>query len=259
MQEENNGLIGYTGFVGTTLMASCFFKQTFNTSNIESLSGKEFDTLVCCGLPAAKWIANKDPDADQAGVQRLVRAMKGVKAKRFVLISTVDVYPHPFQVNELSDCTGSNHAYGRHRREFEIFVQERFSNVLVLRLPALFGRGLKKNVLFDLVHNKSMETINPDSMFQWYDVKLLWRDIGIALNAGIGLVNMVPEPLATSLITRRMFGNCRLGGSERPVVYDVYSLHANLFKGVGDYVMNAEQVLQRMQDFVSMEVLEGRK
>jgi hypothetical protein len=34
----------------------------------------------------------------------------------------------------------------------EVFVEETFENSLVVRLPALFGRGLRKNFIFDLLN-----------------------------------------------------------------------------------------------------------
>ena len=60
-------LIGHSGFVGSNLARQTRFDSTYNSSNIESIAGQEFDLLVCAGVRAEKWIANANPDADRRG------------------------------------------------------------------------------------------------------------------------------------------------------------------------------------------------
>jgi hypothetical protein len=43
-------------------------------------------------------------------------------------------------------------AYGRNRRALEAFCADHFDRCLIVRLPALFGTGLKKNFLFDIMN-----------------------------------------------------------------------------------------------------------
>jgi hypothetical protein len=43
-------------------------------------------------------------------------------------------------------------AYGRNRRALEAFCADRFDDCLIVRLPALFGPGLRKNFIFDLLN-----------------------------------------------------------------------------------------------------------
>jgi nucleoside-diphosphate-sugar epimerase len=93
-------LIGHTGFVGGNLKAQGRYDDLYNTSNIESIAGQEYELVVSAGAPAAKWIANKEPAADLAAIERLQQALSQVEAERFVLISSVDVYPRPVGVDE---------------------------------------------------------------------------------------------------------------------------------------------------------------
>src|ERR1041384_190726 len=93
-------LIGHTGFVGSNLARQTRFDATFNSSNIDTIAGRELDLLVISGVRAEKWIANANPEQDRAGIDRLLDALKSVKASRVVLVSTVDVFVPPIGVDE---------------------------------------------------------------------------------------------------------------------------------------------------------------
>ncbi len=60
-------------------------------------------------------------------------ALERVKAKRFVLLSTVDVYGQVNGVDEDCQPTGAT-PYGLHRLQLEQFVAGRF-HALIVRLP----------------------------------------------------------------------------------------------------------------------------
>src|SRR5205823_13274352 len=101
---------------------------------------------------AEKWIANAKPETDRESIAGLVRCLERVTAKRFVLISTVDVFPTPSGVDEESTVPASPQAYGRNRRWLEEEIDKRFG-ALVVRLAAMYGPGLKKNTIFDLLND----------------------------------------------------------------------------------------------------------
>src|SRR5688500_7998318 len=127
------------------------FDDGFHSRDVDSIAGRRYSLLVCAGAPAEKWRANQDPDADRASLGRLTGALQHVQADRVVLVSTVDVYPAPIAVDESTPIDAeSGQPYGRHRLALERFVQQRFATT-VLRLPGLYGPGIKKNVIFDLL------------------------------------------------------------------------------------------------------------
>ena len=68
----SNALIGYSGFVGSTLLKQGSFDTLYRSSNIGEIEGKTFDTLVCAGAPAQKWIANREPEADLQKIEGLI-------------------------------------------------------------------------------------------------------------------------------------------------------------------------------------------
>ena len=182
----SSALIGHTGFVGSNLRAALPFDVLVNSKNLEELRGDSFDLVVCAGARAEKWKANRDPDGDLAGIERLITVLHDVRARSFVLVSTVDVFENPVDVDE-SASADAHHAYGRHRRLLEALCAHQFPT-LIARLPALFGPGLKKNAVFDLLHDNQVEKIHPESTYQFYDVRWLWPDLEKARGAGIQLL-----------------------------------------------------------------------
>lgn len=251
-----DALIGHSGFVGGNLLRQHAFGACFNTSNIESIAGRDFDTLVFSGAQAKKWWANQNPVEDRAGIQRALDAMRGVTARRVVLISTIDVVPQVAGADEGFDCAAQRtHPYGEHRLWLEQALRARYPAMLVVRLPGLFGPGLRKNILYDLLHDNEVFKIDPAARFQFYDLGGLWADIGRAEAAGLRLVHLVPAPVLTADIVARFFPGAKLGvppagGSPS---YDFRTRHAAVFGGQDGYVQDADEVFRRLAAFIAAE------
>ncbi|EPX60393.1 hypothetical protein D187_001880 [Cystobacter fuscus DSM 2262] len=248
----SDALIGHSGFVGGNLLRQHAFADLYNSKNIGSIRGRSFDLLVSAGAPAEKWKANAEPEKDLAILQRLMEDLREVRARKMVLISTVDVYPSPVDVDEDSPIDPSKGgAYGRNRHLLEQFILERF-DALVVRLPGLFGPGLKKNVIFDLIHGNRLEAINTAGVFQFYDLNNIWRDIERALSHGLKVLNLATEPTGVEELAREAFGRefvQRMPGAAPR--YDMRSKHAALFGGHHGYLYDRGQVLGAMKDFVA--------
>ena len=244
----NEALIGHTGFVGSNLARQHDFDMFFNSKNYLDMRGQSFDTIVCAGVSAVKWKANKEPEKDRAGIQALQEVLDTVSANRFVLISTIDVYPVMAGADESFDVLSlPNHAYGTNRFAFERFCQEKFPGCEIIRLPGLFGEGLKKNVIFDLLNDNCLEMINPACSFQYYDLSRLWTDIEIASRAGVKLVNLFTEPIRTVDIIDRFFPGKPVGQSAGAEMhYDLKTRHANLWNRNDGYIDDRDGVLEAM-------------
>lgn len=246
-------LLGHTGFVGSNILAQRRFDAVYHSKNIGELAGQNFDEIVCAAVSAVKWQANRDPAGDWRSIQPLLDALSQVKADRFVLISTVDVYPNPREVFEDLDLsTFQNHAYGTHRLRVEDFVRKTFKTHYIIRLPGLFGPGLKKNVIFDLLNNRELEVINPKSAFQYYDLARLSSDVNRTIENGLPLLNLATEPVTTEEIIQRFFPNRVVGlraGSAG--FYDFRSRHAGLWGGADGYLYRAATVLEDLGRFLS--------
>jgi hypothetical protein len=247
-------LIGHTGFVGSNLARQSAFSACFNSGNIDEIAGQSFDTIVCAGVQAVKWKANKDPAADWAGITRLLEPLKETQARRFILISTIDVYANPSGVTEDEPASQENHAYGVHRRKVEEFVQEHFADSYIVRLPGLFGEGLKKNVIYDLLHDNCLEAIQPMGSFQYYWLKHLNKDLLKVVNEGIRVLNLATEPIQTRAIVERYFGGRTIGASSGPAVhYDFRSRYDRMWGCRGGYLYDGEAVLGEIGHFIAEE------
>ncbi len=249
---SNWALIGHTGFVGSTLARTLSFGASFNSSTISQIAGQTFDTVVCAGAPAVKWAANKDPQGDLDNLNTLMEAVRQVRAKRFVLISTIDVYVKPNGADE-SDDPGEHHeAYGRNRRALELFTQANFEQSTIIRLPGLFGDGFKKNIIFDLIHNNQTDKINPATRFQWYPMDRLHADTMTAIESEVDVLNLAPEPIATSELLSAFFPDAEVAPASLPAAdYDMHTRYAGLLGGAGRYHISAPSVMDSLGAFIA--------
>ena len=250
-----DALIGHSGFVGGNLLAYRSYDTVYRSSDIDTIRGREFGHVVCAGVQAMKWWANLHPEEDLAGIDRLLDALSEVKANRFTLISTIDVYPSPRGVDEDSPIeTAGHHAYGRHRVLAERRIAETFPRALVLRLPGLFGPGLKKNVIYDLIHENNLHQVHPGGVFQYYDLRRLADDIDKAWSLGLTTLNISSVPIGTAEIRDRFFPGKELGGKDAaPAGYDMLSKHAAAWNGSDGYLYPKERVLADLGDWLAAE------
>ena len=146
-------IVGYTGFVGSNLCASHTFDSCYNSKNIERAFGTEPDLLLYSGVRAEMFIANKFPEKDLEIIENAIENIKRIKAKRVVLISSIAVYNQTFNVDENTVINKKEStAYGRNRRILEEWVEQNYTDSLVVRLPGIYGINLKKNFLYDMIH-----------------------------------------------------------------------------------------------------------
>ena len=148
-----DALVGFTGFVGSTLCRQHEFGATFNRSNIVEAAGSEFGTVVCAAAPGSMFTANRFPEQDAAATDALMENLRPIKAQQFILISSIAVFADfGGGDDESSRSFQTALAYGRNRRKLEEFCLQSFGRCLIVRLPALFGYGIRKNFLFDLLN-----------------------------------------------------------------------------------------------------------
>lgn len=129
------------------------FDGAYNSQNIEQAYGTEPDLLVYAGLRAEKYLANSAPEKDLELIVQAEENIEKICPKKLVLISTIDVFKNPQNVDENTPIdTQDLHAYGYNRYMLECWVREHYVDALIIRLPALFGPNIKKNFIYDYIN-----------------------------------------------------------------------------------------------------------
>lgn len=258
----SDALIGCTGFVGSTILKQHAFKYKYHSVDINEIEGHNFDLVICAAAPAQKWIANREPNADRQNIEELIRYLKTIKSQTFVLISTVDVFKCPIDVNEDTAVDETElHPYGSNRRLLEKFVESHFSNHLIVRLPGLIGPGLRKNVIYDFLNNNNLNAIESRSVFQFYPMVNLWSDIQFAIKLGLRLVHLTAEPLSVAEISEACFSQVfDQTLANTPANYDLQSKYSSLFCGSnencqGFYQYSKRETIQAIRAYVQSEPL----
>lgn len=219
-------LVGYTGFVGSNIHASAGnnIEELYNSKNIEKAYGTNPDVLIYAGLRAEKYLANNFPEKDMELIYQAEDNIKKINPKKLVLISTVDVFKKPVDVDEDSKIdTKDLHAYGLNRYKLEQWVRKNYPDALIIRLPGLFGKNIKKNFIYDFINlipfmlkaDKFNELVEKDSeLNKYYELQ----------DNGFFKVNVLDSDREVLKNKFRKLGFSALNFTDSRSVYQFYNL-----------------------------------
>lgn len=134
-------VLGHTGFVGRTVYKH-LKEQRYIIGGLNSKSNEIYtscDIVVNCAGNAKKYFAEENYYSARLMEQRIINRLKKIKAKRIIHISSI--------------CVKDDNNYGKLKRFVEKEIKDAFSDVVILRLGGLVGKGLSKNVVYDLLNN----------------------------------------------------------------------------------------------------------
>lgn len=190
-------LVGSTGFVGGNLLAKHTFAAECHSSDITAQYGTRPDLCVYAGVPAAMFLANADPEADLAVMRAARENIRQIAPKRLVLISSIAVLADSRGVYEDSPVqdTEGLPAYGKNRLQLERWVREDFPDALIVRLPALYGAGIRKNFLFDL-HTITPAMLRPEKYSELAAKSPLVKSAYTLADNGFYKLNATADPAA---------------------------------------------------------------
>jgi len=201
------GIIGSTGFVGSTIRQHFDFNLFYGRNNLNQLINQRFDLLVCAAPTGNRIEVQNNCIIDLESTLYLIDHLRKAKPDYFVLIGTVDAVAKP------------NSRYGLNRKILEGWVKSNLTNYSIIRLPILIHPNLKKNILFDIKNNLYTEKINLDTVNQYYDLTKLHQDIKYAIKNKIKELNLVSEPISNREIIENFPPQSIIGQTPGPVQY----------------------------------------
>lgn len=168
-------ILGGKGFVGSAFVRFCKKKnlefEIIDRHNYDSYKGKKCDILINANGNSSKILAIKEPSKDfEATVTSVQKSIDDFKFKKYILLSSCDVYPDcssPKFTNEDSSIDVSKQStYGSHKYQAEQHIIQKTKNWLIIRLGGMIGYGLKRNAIFDILHEGPL-WLDPQSELQF--------------------------------------------------------------------------------------------
>jgi len=246
-------LIGATGFVGSNLQQQIQFDALLSSRNIRDFRGQSVDRAIIAAGDARKWYANQNPQEDRSHIEQVIEDITSINIKRALHFSTVDVYASKQGDEIMLADQISTDAYGSHRYLMEQVLKERFADVATIRLPGLFGPGLKKNLIFDISQGRDLSGFNLDSAFQWFDLLELKRIIDFVERSKLKELNICAEPLTVAELLENLGLDLTRASRTAPVIrYDIRTVHATDFDTDGDYIYSKAQSLAGIKSFLEI-------
>ena len=258
-------IVGASGFVGASLMRAWAHDPLVATTGVTSnawsdVRGRHYDRVVVAAPHAQKWWANQNPAEDRRKCEGLAEELSRLQANEIVLISTVDAGRTAGVADHPNDDAAPATPYGKHRRWLEKRVLENSPGARVLRLPALFGSGLKKNAIFDLANRRELYRHNLADTYQWYPIEWLPVDIERVFEFPFELVSISTQPMVLDTIVVRYFPELRHLFDERnaasprrdPVLYCTRSCYADQWpsRRTDGFMYGADQVLTELDSYL---------
>ena len=179
-------IIGGNGLVGSAIVDYMNKKnivhKIIQRENKQDFFGKSCDTLIFANGNALKYKANTEHFFDfLASVSSIVEYMHKIKFKKFIHISTIDVYEKKSDLDLTKEDVVINDftldTYGFHKLLAENYVKKYCSNYLIFRLPGLVGKGLKKNPVYDFIQPEKKVMISSNSVLNFINTEFIAESI----------------------------------------------------------------------------------
>jgi nucleoside-diphosphate-sugar epimerase len=163
MSKKTVAVIGAGGFVGKSL-CDAFEKDAsvelvrVERNNYESLKNGQYDIVINSAMPSKRFWAEQNPAQDfQETIQKTADLIYGWKYQKFIQISSVSARMQRDTV------------YGRHKAAAENLCN---SKMLVIRLTSMYGEGLSKGALIDILNRRKVY-LNGESRYSFTPIEFV--------------------------------------------------------------------------------------
>jgi len=202
-------VVGGKGFVGSAIvryLESHKIKyKIIQRENKDAFFGKKCSILIYANGNPYRYKADEDPYFDfMASLESTAEYVHKIKYKKFVLISTVGVYgiylnktTATYETTKESDEIDEDELdnYGYHKLLAENYVKHFCKDYLIFRLPAIVGKGLKKNQAYDFIHKNKKVMVSKNSSINFINTDFAAKTIFkiIKLNIKDEIFNIASE------------------------------------------------------------------
>ena len=243
-------IIGGKGLTGSALVRYAEEKnieiKIIQKENKNEFIGRSCDILIFANGNALKYKANEDALFDfNASLSSLAEYIHGIKFKKFVHLSTVDVYD-----KKTSNETTKEDAiidpslldvYGYHKLLAENYVKHFCDDYLIFRLSGLVGIGTRKNPAYDFCKQGKKVMTSSNSTMNFINTSLVAKAIFSILDLKI----------SNQIFNLASKNSIKIGDIKKVVGFDSeYTEDAE--HHIQNYMINSEKI----QEYVEMSTSE---
>jgi hypothetical protein len=239
------GILGANGFIGSHLVS--VFPDAVRITRESSLIRGKIETLFIAAPTSRKYQVNRFPSEDLVDVNNILKLIQSSnRVENIVLVSTIDVYSNLESSSEISECK-SELSYGGNRHFLETQLSSLGSNLKICRTGGLFGTGIKKNLMYDLVNRRTefLMNYNMESTYQWLPVDFFIKELLEFSCSDLSLKNIVGEPISVKAVVQAGGFQIDFGMYGELRSYDVTSNHE--FNG---YSLGSGEILCEINQYI---------
>lgn len=163
--------------------------------SIEKYKAHQFEAIIHCGYNVSRNCSTNNIDQYVADNFLQTQALLGLNFKKFIFISSSDIYPcgnqHPWEEEANFECDLSDGLYPISKRFTESMIKAVTNNYVIIRPTAMLGSDARPNSVMKILSGASPTlTLSPDSMFNYvlHEDILLFIKVAIEKNL-VGIFN----------------------------------------------------------------------
>jgi dTDP-4-dehydrorhamnose reductase len=164
INSKHIAILGANGLLGADLVTNLqmnYVVTPITKQNYDEHKGKSFDVFINAnGNSKRFWAIQNVLEDFEVSTNSVYKTMFDFKFKKYIYISSVDVYPDPSSPKRTQEDPEikviDQNPYGFHKYLSEQIVKKNVSDWLILRPSIILGSNLKKGPIYDITNDKPL-------------------------------------------------------------------------------------------------------